>query len=138
LNPREQLDLLRSALTEYTLPPNPLSLSTHYDLPPDLFKTYTTAPHTKVQPLFSKLSSSEQESIRSREQKLGHRTGKDAKSGAEVGYEKILENGKKWEGDTPGSQLTERSVVELIKELRWANLGWVYRVSLYLPSRGFS
>jgi len=68
--------------------------------------------------------------IRAREQEIGHRSNRDTKSGVEVGYEKILESGKVWEGDRPGSQLSERSVGELMKELRWANLGWVYRVSL--------
>jgi len=130
LNPSEQVDLLTSALAEYTLPPNPLSLSTHYDLPPNLFGTYITNPEYKVQTLFSKLSPDEQEAIRTREQEIGHRVTKESKSGSEVGYEKILQSGKVWEGDVPGSQLSERSVGELMKELRWANLGWVYRVSL--------
>lgn len=128
LDGQEQLNLLKSALGEYTLPPNPLSLSTHYDLPQDLFHTYTTAPHTQVPTLFSKLSLEEQESIRKREQEIGHRTTKETPVGAEVGYEKILNAGKGWEGDIPGSKLSERSVGDLMKELRWANLGWVYRV----------
>ena len=128
LDPPEQVDVLTSALAEYTLPPNPLSLSTHYDLPEDLFQTYITNPDYKVQTLFSKLSSAEQKAIRDREQEIGHRVTKESKSGSEVGYEKILQNGKVWEGDVPGSQLSERSVRELMKELRWANLGWVYRV----------
>jgi len=123
-----QVDLLTSALAEYTLPPNPLSLSTHYDLPDDLFGTYIANPEYKVQTLFSKLSSAEQEAIRGREQEIGHRVTKESKSGSEVGYEKILQSGKVWEGDVPGSQLSERSVRDLMKELRWANLGWVYRV----------
>jgi alkylated DNA repair protein alkB family protein 1 len=135
LEASEQLNLLTSALSTYTLPPNPLSLSTHYDLPPNLFKTYITDPEYKVQTLFSKLSSIEQEAIRAREQELGHRVIKESKSGSEVGYEKILQSGKVWEGDVPGSQLSERSVGELMKELRWANLGWVYRVSLVCLDR---
>jgi alkylated DNA repair protein alkB family protein 1 len=130
LNPSEQADLLTSALSTYTLPPNPLSLSTHYDLPPDLFRTYITEPEYKVQTSFSKLSPDQQEAIRTREQEIGHRVTKESKPGSEVGYEKILQSGKVWEGDVPGSQLSERSVGELMKELRWANLGWVYRVSL--------
>jgi alkylated DNA repair protein alkB family protein 1 len=89
LGPEEQLNLLTSALTEYTLPPNPLSLSTHYDLPPDLFRTYTTSPSTPVPTLFSKLPPNEQEAIRAREREIGHRITKESKSGAEVGYEKI-------------------------------------------------
>jgi len=133
LNPSEQVDLLTSALTTYTLPPNPLSLSTHYDLPPDLFRMYITDPEYKVPTLFSKLSASQQEAIRAREQEIGHRVIKESKSGSEVGYEKILQSGKVWEGDVPGSQLSEKSVVELMKELRWANMGWVYRVSLVWP-----
>jgi alkylated DNA repair protein alkB family protein 1 len=135
LNPSEQVDLLTSALSTYTLPPNPLSLSTHYDLPPNLFGTYMTDPEYKVQTLFSKLSPDQQEAIRTREQEIGHRVNKESKSGSEVGYEKILQSGKVWEGDVPGSQLSERSVGELMKELRWANLGWVYRVSLVCLDR---
>jgi len=134
LNPSEQVDLLTSALATYTLPPNPLSLSTHYDLPEDLFGTYITNPESKVQTLFSELSPDQQEAIRAREQEIGHRLIKESKSGSEVGYEKILQNGKVWEGDVPGSQLSERSVGELMKELRWANLGWVYRVCLDCPA----
>jgi alkylated DNA repair protein alkB family protein 1 len=132
LNPAEQVDLLTSALATYTLPPNPLSLSTHYDLPEDIFETYITDPERKVQTLFSRLSPEQQEGIRAREQEIGHRVSKESKSGSEVGYEKILQSGKVWEGDVPGSQLSERGVGELMKELRWANLGWVYRVSLAL------
>ena len=135
LNSSEQVDLLTSALATYTLPPNPLSLSTHYDLPPDLFRTYITNPAYKVQTLFSKLSPDQQEAIRTREQEIGHRVTKESKSGSEVGYDKILQSGKVWEGDVPGSQLSERSVGELMKELMWANLGWVYRVSLVCLNR---
>jgi hypothetical protein len=91
-----------------------------------------TKPETQVQTLFSKLAPNEQEAIRAREQVLGHRTTQDSKAGSEMGYEKILESGKQWKGDVPGSQLSEKSVEELMKELRWANLGWVYRVSLFL------
>jgi len=128
LDGQEQLNLLKSALGKYTLPPNPLSLSTHYDLPQDLFQTYTVAPHTQVPTLFSRLNPAEQESIRKREQEIGHRTTKETPVGSEVGYEKILDAGRGWEGDIPGSKLSERSVGDLMKELRWANLGWVYRV----------
>lgn len=85
-------------------------------------------PESQVRTLFSKLSPKEQEDIRAREAEIGHRVSRDSKSGAEVGYEKILQNGKVWEGDAPGSQLSQKSVGELMKELRWANLGWVYRV----------
>jgi alkylated DNA repair protein alkB family protein 1 len=133
LDGQEQLKLLQRALGRYTLPPNPLSLSTHYDLPQNLFHTYTTSPQTLVPTLFSKLPLAGQESIRKREQEIGHRTTKDTPAGSEVGYEKILTAGRDWEGDVPGSKLSERSVGELMKELRWANLGWVYRVCRVNP-----
>ncbi|KAJ9115967.1 hypothetical protein QFC22_005110 [Naganishia vaughanmartiniae] len=46
LSPEAQLRLMRSSLEEYTLPPNPLNLSTHYVLPPDfsLFGQYVKDP----------------------------------------------------------------------------------------------
>lgn len=132
LDPEQQLDLLTSALSEYTLPPNPLSLSTHYDLPPDLFELSTRAPTTPISSLFTSLSEEEQAAIRDKEAQLGHRSAQNPKSGAELRYSQILERGRAWEGDTPGSRLGERTAGELIKELRWANLGWVYRVCLVL------
>ncbi|KAJ9091867.1 hypothetical protein QFC21_007065 [Naganishia friedmannii] len=50
LSPEAQLRLMRSSLEEYTLPPNPLNLSTHYVLPPDfsLFGTYAQHPDRLV------------------------------------------------------------------------------------------
>lgn len=129
LNPEDQLSLLTSALSEYTLPPNPLSLSTHYDLPPNLFDLYTRSPATPVQSLFSSLSEEEQREVRVRESSRGARKVKDTESGSVLGYTEILERGKEWDGDVPGSRRGEKSVDELMRELRWANLGWVYRVS---------
>jgi alkylated DNA repair protein alkB family protein 1 len=136
LEPEEQLDLLKSALSEYTLPPNPLSLSTHYSLTPNLFQTYTTAPQTIVPSIFSSLPLDEQAAIKEREVQ-GHDTRKsnDTLPGGVVGYDNILKSGKEWEGDKPGSRLGSKTVGELMKELRWANLGWVYRVSLFFTSQ---
>jgi alkylated DNA repair protein alkB family protein 1 len=134
LDPEEQLDLLKSALSEYTLPPNPLSLSTHYSLPSNLFNTYTSAPETIVPSIFTSLPPDEQAAIKEREAQ-GYDTRKinDTLPGGVVGYENILKSGKEWEGDKPGSRLGSKTVGELMKELRWANLGWVYRVSLLFP-----
>lgn len=129
LDAERQLRLLESALSEYTRPPNPLSLSTHYDLPPDLFNLYAHAPDTRVPTLFSSLSAEDQAAARARESSNGQRKVNETQPGSVLGYEEILERGKGWTGDVPGSKLGEKSAEELVRELRWANLGWVYRVS---------
>ena len=124
------MSLLRSALAEYTLPPNPLSLSTHYSLPADLFSLYTHYPSTTVPSLFQSLSPEEQYAAREREGKNGQRKVNDTLAGSVLGYKEILDRSKEWDGDVPGSRLGEKSAGDLMKELRWANLGWVYRVCL--------
>lgn len=136
LSPSSQLQLLHSALTSYTLPPNPLSLSTHYLLPPDLFGLYTHAPDTVVQPIFASLPPEIQERIQLEVEKGGHspRTLNETEAGSTVGYEEILKRSREWKGDVPGSTLGEKTVGELMRELRWANLGWVYRVSSRMPT----
>lgn len=128
LDPEGQLNLLSSALSEYTLPPNPLSLSTHYALPPDLFDLYANSPSTRIPSIFQSLSEEEQQEARMREGKNGQRKVNDTQAGSVLGYQEILERGKEWNGDVPGSRLGEKSAGDVMKELRWANLGWVYRV----------
>jgi alkylated DNA repair protein alkB family protein 1 len=105
-------------------------LSTHYALPPDLFELYSTSPSTPISTLYASLTDEEKAAIRAKEAEIGHRTTRESKSGVEMGYNQILESGRAWEGDTPGSRLGEKTAGDLMKELRWANLGWVYRVSL--------
>lgn len=46
-----------------------------------------------------------------------------------MGYEEIVQKNKGWKGDVPSGKLGEKSAEKLMRELRWANLGWVYQVS---------
>jgi alkylated DNA repair protein alkB family protein 1 len=46
-----------------------------------------------------------------------------------LGYEEIVERNKGWEGDTPSGKVGEKTAGKLMREIRWANLGWVYQVS---------
>lgn len=46
-----------------------------------------------------------------------------------IGYEEIIARNKTWTGDTPSAKLKERTAAQLMAEMRWANLGWVYQVS---------
>ncbi|WVQ82652.1 alkylated DNA repair protein AlkB [Cryptococcus sp. DSM 104549] len=129
LTPSDQLTLLHSSLAQYTLPPNPLSLSTHYDLPPNLFDLYSTAPETTVLPKHMTVpllasSTSEDRSLENTSRKLNN-----TEPASVIGYEEIVARNKAWQGDAPSEKLGEVSVGKLMQEIRWANLGWVYQWS---------
>nr|XP_031860915.1 alkylated DNA repair protein AlkB [Kwoniella shandongensis]KAA5527987.1 alkylated DNA repair protein AlkB [Kwoniella shandongensis] len=123
LNPQQQLTLLRSSLAQYTLPPNPLSLSTHYLLPPDLFHLYATEPDTLILPKHS-LSP-----VSSTPLPPKSRTIVDTEPAAVLGYDEIVARNKTWTGDVPSDKLGAKSAQQLMREVRWANLGWVYQWS---------
>ena len=132
LDSESQLKLLHSALTRYTLPPNPLSLSTHYALPQDLFSLYAEESNEETQPLHqlrpetptlaSSVSSHSTTSTKT------SRTTIETEPGAVVGYEEILAKNKLNLVDAPSEKLRSKTAAELMKEIRWANLGWVYQV----------
>ncbi|CAD6576720.1 MAG: hypothetical protein TREMPRED_001751 [Tremellales sp. Tagirdzhanova-0007] len=129
LTPARQLDLLESALTIYTLPPNPLSISTHYALPPNLFELYASSPRHSIQPLHSMRSKLEprQERLRSRE--MRHTV--ETEPTAVVEYQEIISrirSRSRLEVE-PSERLGPKTVEQLMREIRWANLGWVYQWS---------
>ncbi|WWD17760.1 hypothetical protein CI109_102201 [Kwoniella shandongensis] len=105
----------------YTLPPNPLSLSTHYLLPPDLFHLYATEPDTLILPKHS-LSP-----VSSTPLPPKSRTIVDTEPAAVLGYDEIVARNKTWTGDVPSDKLGAKSAQQLMREVRWANLGWVYQ-----------
>lgn len=45
-----------------------------------------------------------------------------------VGYEDILAKNKVVQIDEPSEKIKAKTAEELMKEIRWANLGWVYQV----------
>lgn len=47
---------------------------------------------------------------------------------AVVGYEEILAKNKLARVDEPSEKIKAKTAEELMKEMRWANLGWVYQV----------
>ncbi|WVR05994.1 alkylated DNA repair protein AlkB [Kwoniella sp. DSM 27419] len=126
LSASAQLDLLHSSLTEFTLPPNPLSLTTHYDLPPDLFNLYTTASDTLINP--KHLNQPKEERVNSRATNEGRRL-IETEPASVLGYDEIVARNKTWTGDVPSDKLNSRTADQLMRELRWANLGWVYQWS---------
>lgn len=137
LNESEQLDLVRSSLSEYTRPPNPLSLSTHYVLPtspdqPSLFDLYVHQPETEIPSIASKLLA-----VESPEPSPTPSSSSSAKrqliqneAAHKEGYESIVDRVSEWKGDEPSLKLKSKTARKLVEtELRWANLGWVYNVS---------
>lgn len=142
LNETEQLALVRSSLSEYTCPPNPLSLLTHYVLPKSnetsLFSLYASDPETLVPSIASTLldvdtprpspSPTPSSSSSAKRQLIQNQ------AASEEGYDSIVQRVEGWKGDEPSMKLKSKTVRKLVEtELRWANLGWVYNVS-----RGFS
>jgi hypothetical protein len=59
----------------------------------------------------------------------GSRRTIDTLPGSVLGYEEIVQKNKGWKGDVPSGKLGEKNAEKLMRELRWANLGWVYQVS---------
>jgi alkylated DNA repair protein alkB family protein 1 len=137
----EQLALVRSSLSQYTCPPNPLSLSTHYVLPKSdetsLFSLYASDSETLVPSIASTLldvdtprpspSPTPSSSSSAKRQLIQNQ------AASEEGYDSIVQRVEGWKGDEPSMKLKSKTVRKLVEtELRWANLGWVYNVS-----RGF-
>ncbi|ORY32229.1 hypothetical protein BCR39DRAFT_41711 [Naematelia encephala] len=122
LTTSEQLDLLDDCLSNYTLPPNPLSLSTHYALPSNLFTLYATDSTDLIQPLHIFRPPSVIPLPSSR------RT-VETEPGSVLGYDEIVARNKEWKGDEPSVKLGPKRADELMRDLRWANLGWVYQWS---------
>jgi alkylated DNA repair protein alkB family protein 1 len=137
LSVEEQLDQMKSSLSEYTCPPNPLSLSTHYILPKpeqdSLFSLYVSEPDTLIPSIASTLTEEESppntSSTSSSKRELI-----ENEPAASEGYDKILNIVSEWKGDEPSLKLKSKTVKKLVEnELRWANLGWVYNVSSAVP-----
>lgn len=122
------MELLSSALFEYTRPPNPLSLDTHFRLPPDLFDVWARAPETPVAPRHAELDAGakarlEAETARSRRALI------ETAPAATLGYDEVRRRNAAWAGDVPSLKVGNRTARQLVRELRWANLGWVYQWS---------
>lgn len=149
LSPNAQLRLAQSSLEEYTRPPNPLNLSTHYALPPDLslFEKYVREPEYLVDskasasnpstpvsqtfpdPTRSRTNSTNSTAPRSRPS-TPQRELISNRPAHEEGYEALKERVAQWKGDEPSYKMRSKTVEKLLEsELRWANLGWVYNVS---------
>ena len=131
MSPDNQLDLVKTALSEYTLPPNPLSLSTHYDLPDDLFHQYVSGSQDAIQPLHQlRPDTPNSAASTSSTGSTSSRTTIETEPGTVVGFQEILAKNKTAWIDPPSEKLKAKTAEELMKEIRWANLGWVYQVSM--------
>ncbi|ORX36067.1 hypothetical protein BD324DRAFT_630043 [Kockovaella imperatae] len=130
LDNEAQLDLLEAALSQYTLPPNPLSISTHYDLPPNLFEMYANESKELI-PTLAPCAETPESTGKEKpaERWIGRKT-VDTPAGHVVGYEEILSKNRQWTADPPSEKLGSKTAGELMKEMRWANLGWVYQWSV--------
>lgn len=155
LSPAAQLRLAQSSLAEYTNPPNPLNLSTHYVLLPhlSLFDKYlhdpdhlvdskASASSTPVSGTFPdstrSCTNSANSSTRSRPS-TPQRELISNRPAHEEGYEALKEKVAQWKGDEPSYKLRSKPVGSLMeRELRWANLGWVYNVSLLPEAEAWS
>jgi len=142
-----QLNLAKAALAEYTLPPNPLSLSTHYALPPNLFKMYAEDSNELVLPLHATRTDSSTDGAPMKEEfpkddqpkaKCTGRKTVETEPGAVMGYDEIVANNRTAKADAPSDKLKAKTARELLKEIRWANLGWVYLVRAVSSSHLFA
>ena len=127
IEPLDQLILLTKSLQEYTLPPNPLSLSTHYDLPPNLFELFANGSEQVIPPLIASPS-------HSRSSSPNHagsaRVTIDTDPDVKLTFEEIMVKSVGASVDAPSWKLKPKTAKLLMKELRWANLGWVYKVCI--------
>lgn len=131
LNEEQQLDFLEQALAEYTRPPNPLSLSTHYPVPSNLFELYAGGDVRAIPPLNVSHTVVGDENVASSATKTRQpRRTIDTEPASVIGYEEVIARNKTFTGDTPSDKLEARTAGELMRSLRWANLGWVYQVGL--------
>lgn len=124
LDQNQQLDLLESALADYTRPPNPLSLDTHYLIPPDLFDRYASDSQTPIEPKHLSIPPTTDPQPKP----LSTRVLIDTPAASTLGYEEIIARNKSWKGDIPSDKVSSKTAAQLMTELRWANLGWVYQV----------
>ncbi|WWC58473.1 alkylated DNA repair protein AlkB [Kwoniella dejecticola CBS 10117] len=122
----KQLDLLHASIAEYTQPPSPLSVSTHYTVPPNLFQLYSEHPDHVVQPKHLTLGSKQ---VGGPENAPRPRKTVETEPASVIGYDEIIARNKTWAGDAPSDKVKERTVAQLMAEMRWANLGWVYQWS---------
>ncbi|WVO16942.1 alkylated DNA repair protein AlkB [Cryptococcus depauperatus] len=123
----QQLTFLHDSLARYTLPPNPLSLTTHYNLPDNLFDLYVSNPQANVYPKHMTGAIDSQHSASKSQPKS--RTLNDTEPASVIGYDEIIARNKNWTGDVPSDKLGIKTAERLMKELRWANLGWIYQWS---------
>lgn len=130
LDPEGQAYLALAALARYTRPPNPLSLTTHYNLPLNLFELYQQRIDQLIHPKYAALDKAAQAAIKSAPRPT--RTIVDSASGQELGVEGIRAQNQAWAGDLPSDRLKARTVEELMQELRWANLGLIYQVGPFI------
>ncbi|WWC86377.1 alkylated DNA repair protein AlkB [Kwoniella dendrophila CBS 6074] len=75
------------------------------------------------------LSISELKEIQLKDGKVGWIVEPETEPGSVIGYEEIVARNKSWTGDIPSDKLKEKTVSQLMGEIRWANLGWVYQWS---------
>ncbi|WVQ77070.1 alkylated DNA repair protein AlkB [Cryptococcus sp. DSM 104548] len=128
LSKGQQMSYALQSLAEYTLPPNPLSLSTHYDLPQEgLFGLLANDPGSLVRP--KHMSMAHEGVPQSSSGQPKNRVLNDTEPASVIGYDEIVARNRSWKGDVPSDKLGCKRVEQLFKEIRWANLGWVYQWS---------
>jgi alkylated DNA repair protein alkB family protein 1 len=126
----QQEALLTASLAEYTRPPNPLSLDTHYALPPNMFELYASAPDTPVLPRHLELDETERAARAEEAQRTaGTRPLIETAPAFTMGFDEVKRRNATWTGDAMSLKAGTKSVEALMKEMRWGNLGWVYQVS---------
>jgi alkylated DNA repair protein alkB family protein 1 len=95
-----------------------------------LFGTYVSDPETVVRPKHLDFDES-QRSVHAAAEAVtrGPRTLIETAPAATIGYDEVKRRNAEWTGDAVSLKARERTVAQLLKEVRWANLGWVYQVS---------
>ena len=128
---------MKSALSQYTRPPNPLSLSTHFAIPDDIFGLYASGSPELIRPLHEYRESGTPEAAPPdatpsctsvpKSDRIGSRRTIGTEPNAVPKYEEILAKAST-AATTPASDRAKaKPATSLLKELRWANLGWVYQ-----------
>lgn len=101
-------------------------MSTHYNLPPDLFDLYASDSQEAISPKYASLDAELQAEIASKPHTVRQLI--DTEPASVLGYDEIVSRNQTWTGDLPSDKLKAKTAEKLFKELRWANLGWVYQV----------
>jgi alkylated DNA repair protein alkB homolog 1 len=107
------------SLSKHARPPNPTNLDVHYQLPEEgLWNTYLRSEDTMIMPLVDTTS------ITAPDEPIGPRKLINNEAADEENFRSLLDMPKLDAAPSPNTKPVRSS--NLIRKLRWANIGWFY------------